>query len=1000
MTEPGRGDGMRRETPAFDSAVGGSPGTSSRGYPATFVSIDLETTGLEPGHDRIMEIGAVRVTEGVVDARYTTLVNPGVSVPSDISYLTGITDDDLAGAPDIDTALRETIEFCGDAPLVAQNAVFDLGFLAVAADNRPEYLIGREGVFDTLTLARALVPRMRSHRLAALAEFFGVEPGRAHRALDDAEVTATVFLRLLEVLDQVGPAILARMSALADPQTRLLIEAARERATDPARERATAPARERATAPARAAGGALAPFAVPDHGSRESNLLRYDVVRGAQHARVPREERLEVDLDSAERQFVEGGAIASELPEYEERREQLEMMRAVGDALNNGLDLVVEAGTGVGKSLAYLVPAAQYAVLNGERVIVSTNTRNLQEQLFNKDVPFLERALDIGFSVSLLKGRSNYLCRERWARALERGLSPEERAGLLPVALWEAETDSGDVSELAALRRRRYLWSRISADGGPCLGQKCPHNETCYLQRARRAAQSSHIVVVNHSLLFSDSETEGRVLGEYSILICDEAHNIERVATEHLGRRAGVWRGRTTLDSVYRRDGGDDGVLPDVLARLRSASDGGIVSTAAEAAERGISESERARKDLETFFATLNARHEDLNNGRPVEYGKLRYRADHPVAALARPELDAASTSLSRLVETLTTLADLVTDSGIEAADSIVQSLEFETERIVRLLEDMAFLAEATDGESVFWLDVRTYGDTRECEMRSAPVSVADRMQDFLYDRLESLILTSATLTVDGSFDFFCERLGLDAMADWRLVTRDVGSPYDYGRQAISVVAQYLSEPSSRGFNQAVADLVVKLAMPAAGGTLVLFTSRSALDTVFKLVRDRFATAGKPVLAQGHGAPRTALLEQFARETGSVLLATSSFWEGVDVPGRSLEQLVIVKLPFPVPSDPVVEAHCERYERAGERAFDRYMVPRTAIGLRQGFGRLIRSSTDMGAVVFLDSRLASRQYGVRLLDQLPTSTAFARSEAELLAALAGLHEEAGVTRGT
>ncbi len=953
----------------------GSAGTSSRGYPATFVSIDLETTGLEAGVDRIVEIGAVRVTEGVVEAKYESFVNPGMPMPSDISYLTGITDDDLADAPDIDTVLREALEFCGDSPLVAQNAKFDLAFLAAAADNRPEFLIGRHGVFDTLPLARALVPRMRSHRLAALTDFFGIKTGRAHRALDDADVTATVFLRLLDVLDQVGPAVLSRMSAMADPQIRLLVEAARERSGD-----------------------TLEPFAVPDHGAADAELLRYDVVRGEQFVRTPREERLEVDLDVAEKHFGADGSIAAELPEYEERREQLEMMRAVGDALNNGIDLVVEAGTGVGKSLAYLVPAAQFAVLNGERVVISTNTRNLQEQLFNKDVPFLERALGVGFSVALLKGRSNYLCRERWARVLERGLSAEERAGLLPVALWEAETTSGDVSELAAVQRRNYLWSRISADGGPCLGQKCPHNDTCYLQRARRASQSSHIVVVNHSLLFSDSETDGRVLGEYSFLICDEAHNLERVATEHIGRRASVWRARTTLDSVYRRDGGDDGVLPDILSKLRKGVDGGVISSAAEAAERGIGEAETARKDLELFFKALNGRHQELNNGKPVEYGKLRYRPEDPVSAVVGSELDTVSTSLTHLVETMTTLADLVTDSGLESTDSIVQGLQYENERVARLREDLAYLAEGSDRDSVFWLEVRSYGDVRECELRSAPVSVAERMHEFLYTKLESLILTSATLTVDGGFDFFCERLGLDALADWQLVTMDVGSPYDYSRQAISIVAQYMSEPSSRGFNQSVADLVVKLATPAKGGTLVLFTSRSALDTVFKLVRDRFTASGKLLLAQGHGAPRTALLEEFARETESVLLATSSFWEGVDVPGRSLEQLVIVKLPFPVPSDPVVEAHCERYEQAGEHSFNRYMVPRTAIGLRQGFGRLIRSSTDMGGVIFLDSRLASRRYGSRLLDQLPTNTAFARNEGELLAALAGLHEDIEVTR--
>ncbi len=264
-------------------------------------------------------------------------------------------------------------------------------------------------------------------------------------------------------------------------------------------------------------------------------------------------------------------------------------------------------------------------------------------------------------------------------------------------------------------------------------------------------------------------------------------------------------------------------------------------------------------------------------------------------------------------------------------------------------------------------------------------------MGDFLYSRVDSLIATSATMTVDGSFDFVMERLGLDLIPDWKVRTLDVGSPYDYDAQSLAVVASYLQQPSSRGFNQTVAGLVVKLAERSSGGTLVLFTARSALDAVFKAVVDPLTARGKLVLAQGHGGAASALLEQFAREVDSVLLATSSFWEGVDVPGRSLEQLVIVKLPFPVPRDPVVEAHCERYEADGENSFARYMIPKTAVRLRQGFGRLIRSTTDSGAVIFLDSRLSTRAYGDRLLEQLPTRTVVVDSEERLMTVLAGIH---------
>jgi ATP-dependent DNA helicase DinG len=940
----------------------------ANGYPRVFVGLDLETTGVDSRVDSIIEVGLVRVVDGEVEERFESLVNPGCSIPSDVVYLTGITDGDVATAPPIGDVLPRVVDFVGDSPVVAHHAPFDTTFLAAASSGDKELLVGSGGVFDTLTLCRALMPRLPNHRLVTLARFFGVETGRSHRAADDARTVSEVFLSLLGVLDQIGVAVLDRMYRLADPQIRTLIAAAREKAE-----------------------GALDPLAVPDHGAAAEELLRYDNARNMELQRAPVEEVFDLDLDGLEVLFDEDGPIGSALPGYEVRRQQIEMMRAVGDALTGGVHLVVEAGTGVGKSLAYLVPAIHFASMNGERVIVSTNTRNLQEQLFQKDVPFLERTLDVPFSSALLKGRGNYICQSRWSQVLERGLSPSERAQLLPVALWEQETDSGDISENAAFRTRGYLWSRISAEGGPCLGQKCPMRDRCYLLRARKAAQAANIVVVNHSLLFSDTEADNRILGDYAYAICDEAHNIERVATEHLGKRSSIWRARAMLDNLYRADGAGSGDLADVIEALAGAADGGITETARASSERLTGNVNEASAAVEAFFTALADRHRELNDGRDVEFGKLRYRADAPVADLLREELDAALNALSVVSEGAASLADLIADTELKRADAFVQGLTVHAARVAEFVSDLGYVAEATDLESVYWLDVRTYRESLECELRSAPVSVAEKMNDFLYSRVESLVATSATMTVDGSFAFVMERLGLDLLPDWKVLCLDVGSPYDYDAQAMAVVAGHLQPPSSAGFNQRVASLVVKLAERAAGGTLVLFTARSALDSVFRAVLDPLTARGKLVLAQGHGGGASALLEQFAKEVDSVLLATSSFWEGVDVPGRSLEQLIIVKLPFPVPRDPVVEAHCERYEAEGENSFSRYMIPRTAIRLRQGFGRLIRSTTDSGAVIFLDSRLATRSYGDRLLEQLPTRTIIADSEGALMAALAGIH---------
>ena len=624
--------------------------------------------------------------------------------------------------------------------------------------------------------------------------------------------------------------------------------------------------------------------------------------------------------------------------------------------------------------------------------MISTNTKNLQEQLFFKDLPFLEQCLPTRFGAALLKGRGNYLCLERWRQILVRGLSPSERADLLPVVVWQEETASGDISENVAFRSQGYLWSRISADG-PCLGSRCPSSDRCYLLRARRASQAAHIAVVNHSLLFSDTEADNRVLGDYSYLVCDEAHNLERVATEHLGKRLNVWRARSVLDNLFRKDGADNGDLARLIASLDAAGEAGLLSPVREAADRLAVDVTQASVRADAVFRALSTRYVSLGDGRNVDFGTLRYRRERPVAELLDDVLPALISSLETVARGAEGLADLVTDSELGDADTHAQSLAFHSSRVGELAADAAYLADAADDASVFWVEVRSGRETPECELRSAPVSVSEAMGEFLYTKVDSLVLTSATLTVDGSFGFQMERLGLDLLPDWRVKTLNVGSPYDYDNQSLVVVASYLPPPSSPGFNQKVADVVVKLGSSAAGGTLVLFTSRSSLDAVFKTVRDPLTARGRLVLGQGHGPGATALLDQFAKDEGSVLLATSSFWEGVDVPGRSLEQLVMVKLPFPVPSDPIVEAHCERYDAEGEDAFGRYMVPRTAIRLRQGFGRLIRSSTDSGVVVFLDSRLATKSYGSRLLDELPTRVVFAESEQELLSAVERMHRE-------
>jgi predicted DnaQ family exonuclease/DinG family helicase len=670
-----------------------------------------------------------------------------------------------------------------------------------------------------------------------------------------------------------------------------------------------------------------------------------------------------------------GGAVQSALPGFEERAEQLRMMEAVAGALEDGRHLLVEAGTGTGKSLAYLIPALFAAAKTGEPVVVSTNTLNLQDQLFHQDIPLLQQCAPFPFKAALLKGRRNYLCLRRWlALARLPELRPAEALLLMKVAIWLAETRTGDSSELNLSSAEAAIWSKVSAQAESCAVVKCPHfrRGACFVMRARREAEKAQIVVVNHALLLSDLTAHAGVLPSHSRLIVDEAHHLEEEATEQLGFTIDRADLLSFLASVVQKtsDRREVGFIPELLASLRvSAIDEPTISRLRTAALAASSACEAAAIESRVFFESLHLFIQDQSADRYQQVSRLRITQSVRIQP-GWSEIEVAWTALSQELQRLCR-ALLQVQQSIALLDDH-QLLEREG-ALADLSGLLAFLdgVRAHGGEGVcspadngvYWVEAG--GTMEELALRSAPLHVGDALNEVLFASKESVVLTSATLTTEGSFEYIKERLGLDDAAEVQ-----VGSPFDYKRSTLLYVARDIPEPAKPNYQRAVETAIVDLALAMEGRTLVLFTSHSQLRATAAAIRGRLEEQAVLVLAHGIDGSRRKLLQAFKGSPRALLMGTSSFWEGIDVVGPALSCLVIVKLPFSVPSDPIFAARSEAFEEP----FRQYSVPQTILRFKQGFGRLIRSRSDRGVVAILDSRIGSKFYGPAFVQSLPVCT--------------------------
>lgn len=903
-----------------------------------YVIVDTETTGLDFANDRLIEIAACIIRGPEVIDRFQTFVNPGRKITSEISELTHIKNEDVKNAPDPSLAVELFAEFADDRSLIAHNAAFDRHFIMAQA--LPGTLTGTW--YDSLSLARIILPRMRSHRLIDLANAFGL-PKSTHRADADVETTARLW-RILMAGAYNMPAGLTDFITSLSPKTDWALRGIFTRAA----------------------------LSQPEDVRWSLRETRRSQTKGL---KVPAlaEEKETVTVFPTDEQITESfsakGAAGRMYPSYEPRREQLDMALEVTAALRTGTHRSIEAGTGVGKSMAYLLPSALVAKANGTTVGVATKTNSLMDQLVYNELPRLDKALG-GLNYIALKGYEHYPCLRKldsMVRDTDRELQEPVIEMLATLLHFTAQSTWGDLDAINLYWAKLPRYS-IEASSSDCLKTRCPfYPMRCYLHGARRQAASADIVVTNHALLFRDVQTDNGILPPIDYWVVDEAHAVENEARRQLSHTIAA----RDLESMALRLASKHGTLAQIRAKSLEVDGGVSLQGKCAQAQLMIETVRNVGASFFSFVKDLQA----LSNDHSAGYEHLtlwispQTREEGAWLTLESPG-KSLSTKLDDLVRCLTQLDSMMDD--FEELSSQQADLANATCQLDEMREALDLTLDGTDKSYVYSANINRNPDKPHEELQASYLNVGHVLATSFFPNAKSVIFTSATLATGSKepFAYFERGSGLSELPKDKHACRQMKSSYDFDANMRVLLPAGIPEPSSPDNRVALAELLLRVHTAAGGGVLTLFTNRKDMDALYRRLKPELNSQGIELIAQLRGISTKNLKDRFINEKDLCLFALRSFWEGFDAPGDTLRCVVIPRLPFGRPTDPISK---ERELREGRAAWGRYSLPEAVMDLKQAAGRLIRCSTDSGFLVLADARLQTKGYGRTFLNALPTN---------------------------
>ena len=901
----------------------------------SFVCLDTETTGLDESSE-IIEIGMVKVIDGVVADRYSQLIQPYIPIPEEITQITGIDNDMVANQPHWSDVEAAILDFIGDFTLVAHNVSFDRGMV--------ENHIGRvlpNQWLDTHDVAKIFLPSLTSYKLISIAGALQIEESTFHRAVNDAEVTAHVLLALTNQACQLDPFTLQKIISVFEGETNGLVTWLQ----------------------------AVQSYIV----SHASVGKTYQVVEpGKVYGKKPL-----LTFAESSSFFEDGGLMAQASDDFQHRPQQIKMQKMISNAFMNENHGIIEAGTGTGKSFAYLLPSLLWAYENQCRVLVSTNTIALQEQLYHKDIPFLKDCLDFDFPVALSKGRSNYLCMRRFDQYQRQANTVmwSEKIFIAQLIYWLTITEHGDKETLNLNKLENQFWASVASQSETCLGNQCSMARNCFYMNNRKACENSMLIITNHALLLQNIKLDNQILPSYEHVIVDEAHNLEDEATRQFTDTVDLEFLRKTSNHLLR----NNSIVARIVNKVREFHEDtdsyGELLLAQRALNDDIAVLEtHVKSAIDYIFTVPQLAHNNewriTAKERKANWWMGFYRQLHQVKELVMT----VHNRLSHIRNRIDVFEDL---------DLLAKELVFNQSFYAEQYKYLETFLEEKRKNDIYWISYTKSSWGSNLSLCVAPIDVMPLLKERLFESNKSVILTSATLAVADDLRYTAQ---LYLLEDEEYISYITPAPFDYAKQSCIAIptdiADY-SQVSEETYSRMLIESLERIIQSVTGGVLILFTSYAMLNKTYFALKHNPALSDYNILAHGQDGNRTSILQSLNKTDNTIVLGANSFWEGVDIKGTGLTTLIITKLPFQPPTKPITSAKMEYITAQGKNSFAAYSLPQAILKFRQGCGRLIRSVDDWGTIIILDKRVLTKGYGKDFINSLPKQPIIRKPLAEV-----------------